>query len=291
MSFTGPECIWKLDAELGEGPVWSAAERALWFVDIKGSRIHRYHAQTGEKKSWNAPAQPGFLAPLAGGGFVVGLKTGLHRFDPATGVFSLLHEIEPHLPGNRLNDGAVDPLGRLWFGSMDDGEAAPSGQLHRLDAGGPRAMEGGIAITNGPAFSPDGGILYHTDTLKRTIHAFDVGKDGSLSNKRLFVTIDAKDGFPDGSTGDSEGCVWVGLWGGWCARRYSPKGEIVSTVRFPCANVTKIAFGGDDLRTVYATTAWKGLSAADRADQPLAGGLFRFEGDVAGQKQAEVSLD
>jgi sugar lactone lactonase YvrE len=289
MSAREPECVWPLACELGEGPVWSAREQAVWFVDIKQKKIHRYDARAGERRSWDAPAAPGFLAPARDGGFIVGLKTGLHRFDPQTGVFTHMHRVEPHRPGNRLNDGAVDPRGRLWFGSMDDAEVADCGALYRLDAEGPREMDANICITNGPAFSPDGRILYHTETLKREIHAFDVADDGALSNKRLFIRIDEADGHPDGSTGDSEGCVWVGLWGGWCARRYSPSGELLATVEFPCANITKLAFGGPNLRTAYATTAWKGLSAEGRAKQPLAGSLFRFEVDVPGQPQAEVA--
>jgi sugar lactone lactonase YvrE len=289
MSAREPVCVWPLACELGEGPLWSAREQALWFVDIKGQKLYRYGARTGDGRGWDAPAPPGFLAPAKHGGFIVGLKTGLHRFNPETDAFTQLHHVEPHRPGNRLNDGAVDPHGRLWFGSMDDAEAANTGALYRLDAAGPREMESGICITNGPAFSPDARILYHTDTLKREVYAFDVADDGMLSNKRLFVRIDEADGHPDGSTGDSDGCVWIGLFGGWCARRYSPTGELLATIEFPCANVTKIAFGGPDLRTAYATTAWKGLNAEERAQQPLAGGLFCFQVDVPGQPQAEVA--
>jgi xylono-1,5-lactonase len=102
------------------------------------------------------------------------------------------------------------------------------------------------------------------------------------------VTIEDGAGYPDGPTVDSDGCLWTGLFAGWAVRRYSPKGELLMDVRFPCANVTKIAFAGDDLRTVYATTAWKGLDAKARAAQPLAGALFRFEVDVPGQPQHEV---
>jgi sugar lactone lactonase YvrE len=289
MNAREPECVWPLAAELGEGPLWSAHEQALWFVDIKGQKVHRYDARTGEGRSWDAPAPPGFLAPAKSGGFIAGLKTGLHRFDPQTGAFTFMHSVEPHRPGNRLNDGAVDPQGRLWFGSMDDAEAESTGALYRLDAKGPREMDPGICITNGPAFSADGRILYHTDTLKREVYAFDVADDGTLSNKRLFIRIDEGDGHPDGSTGDSEACVWVGLFGGWSARRYSSEGVSLATVEFPCANITKLAFGGPDLRTAYATTAWKGLSAEERMQQPLAGGLFRFQVDVPGQPQAEVA--
>jgi sugar lactone lactonase YvrE len=283
-----PECVCALGAELGEGPVWSARERALWFVDIKQKRIHRWDAAIHELQSWGAPSPPGFVAPLAGGGFIAGLKTGLHSFDPVDGSFALRHAVEPDVPGNRLNDAVVDANGMLWFGSMDDGEERTSGCLYRLEAGGPRAMDTGYIISNGPAFSPDGRTLYHTDTLERVIYAFDCARGGELANKRVFVRIEDGAGYPDGPAVDSEGCLWTGLFGGWSARRYSARGELMTEIRFPCANITKLAFGGDDLRTVYATTAWKGLAASARQEQPLAGGLFRFDADVPGLPQHEV---
>ena len=284
-----PECVWALGAELGEGPVWSAQERALWFVDIKQARIHRFDTNLGVGRSWETPPAPGFLALSRRGGFIVGLKSGLHRFDPAGGTFTPLHAVHGEPAGNRLNDGAVDAKGRLWFGSMDDGEAAPTGRLYRLGADGPLPMDDGYVITNGPSFSPDGRTLYHTDTLERTIHAFDLGLDGALRDKRDFVRIEDGAGYPDGCAVDADGCLWTGLFGGWAVRRYSPHGGLLSQVRFPCANITKVAFGGPELRTVYATTAWKGLSPEQRTAQPLAGGLFRFMADAPGLPQPEVA--
>jgi xylono-1,5-lactonase len=276
-----PECVWPVETMLGEGPLWSRPEQALWFVDIKKNHIHRFDPATGARKTYDTPENPGFISP-EDGAFIVGMTSGLYRFDPKTGVFSLLFRVDADKPGNRLNDGARDPKGRLWFGTMDNGEVAKTGSLYRLDPQGPTTMDRGIAITNGPCFSPDGKIIYHTDTLEKTIHAFDVAEDGSLSNKRVWVTIEDGAGYPDGSVTDSEGCVWIGLYAGWSARRYSPQGKQISTVRFPCANITKLAFAGPDLKTVYATTAWKGLDEKARAEQPLAGGLFRFESDVVG---------
>ncbi|THD81706.1 MAG: SMP-30/gluconolactonase/LRE family protein [Phenylobacterium sp.] len=284
-----PDCVWPLAAELGEGPVWSAAEGALWFVDIKGRSIHRYHPADPEGRSWHAPSPPGFLAPIAGGGWLAGLKSGLHTFDPATGGFTALAAVEPHLPGNRLNDGCVDRQGRLWFGSMDDAEIDPTGVLYRLDAGGAvAACDAGYVITNGPAFSPDGRTAYHTDTLGRVIYAFDVDAAGGLSGKRLFAQIDR--GYPDGPAVDADGCVWTGLFGGWGLQRFAPSGALIGGINFPCANVTKPAFGGEDLKTLYATTAWKGLSPAERAAQPLVGGLFAVRVETPGLPQMEVRL-
>ena len=151
-------------------------------------------------------------------------------------------------------------------------------------------MDTGYVITNGPAISPDGGTLYHTDTLQKRIYAFDLRADGSLSGKRIFVTIEEGAGYPDGPVVDSQGCLWTGLFGGWGARRYSAQGELLDCVSFPVANVTKLAFGGVDLMTVYATTARKGLNSAALADQPLAGGLFCFQAEVPGQAQCCAAI-
>lgn len=287
MALTAPECVWPLQSVLGEGPLWWNG--ALWFTDIKRRKIHRFDPG-GQTASWDAPSEVGFLAPFQNGHFLAGAKTGLYDFDPGTGSFHLIRSVEPDLPGNRLNDGAVDAKGRLWFGSMDDGENAPSGKLYRLDAGGLAAMDSGTVITNGPAFSPDGFTLYHTDTLGKTIYAFDTGEDGALRNKRVFVKIEDGAGWPDGPAVDREGCLWTGLFGGWAARRYAPDGALLETVSFPVANVTKLAFGGDDLTTVYATTASKGLDAASLGKQPLAGGLFRFTVTVPGLGQKALAF-
>ncbi|MBV8686545.1 MAG: SMP-30/gluconolactonase/LRE family protein [Alphaproteobacteria bacterium] len=284
-----PRNVWDLHCELGEGPVW--VDGALWFTDIKTQKVHRYAPATGARKSWSAPEQIGFVLPAEGGGFVAGLQSGLHRFDPESGAFALIAEMEPERPNNRLNDGAVDPLGRLWFGTMDNGEKEKSGAFYRFERGAlTRTGIEGIAITNGPCLSPDGRILYFVDTLAGTIEAADVDERGALSNRRPFVAIDPREGHPDGPTIDSEGCVWIGLYAGWEARRYSPAGELIERVRFPVSNITKIAFGGDDLRTVYATTARQLLKPDRIAKQPEIGDLFEFRVAVPGIPCPRVAL-
>jgi sugar lactone lactonase YvrE len=207
-----PTCIWPLAAKLGEGALW--CDGAFWFTDIKLKKIHRLDPAGGGKKSWDAPAQIGFIAPLAGGGFIAGLQGSLQRFDPATGVFTPIIAVEADRPGNRLNDGAVDAAGRLWFGSMEDAEENATGALYCFEKGRLRIADTGYLVTNGPTFSPDGRTLYHTDTLKKEIYAFDCAADGSLSNKRLFVRIEDGAGYPDGPVMDAEGYLWTGLFAG-----------------------------------------------------------------------------
>ena len=278
-----PRVVWDLAAELGEGPVWVERDRALWFVDIKKHQVHRYDPASGAKASWDAPEQVGFILPAERGGFVAGLQSGLYHFDARHRAFDPIVEVEPDKADNRLNDGVVDPSGRLWFGTMDNGEKAKSGAFYCFADGEVRHTGlDGIAITNGPAVSPDGRILYFVDTLKGTLEAADIHDDGTLGERRPFARIDPKHGHPDGPTIDSEGCVWISLYAGWEARRYSPAGELVQSVRFPVANVTKIAFGGDDLRTTYATTARQMLKPDEIARQPQIGDLFEFRADVPG---------
>ncbi|TCP98575.1 sugar lactone lactonase YvrE [Sphingomonas sp. PP-F2F-A104-K0414] len=285
---SGVERVLGVGATLGEGPLW--LDDALWFVDIKQHKVHRFDPATGDHRTWTAPAQVGWVQPMADGGMLAGLQTGLHRFDPADGSFTHLHAVEPDAPGNRLNDSTVDAAGRLWFGSMDDGESTASGLIYRADADGVAPVVDGIVITNGPAVSPDGTTLYHCDTLAGTIHACTIGDDGSLRDTRVFAAVDvATQGYPDGPIVDAEGHVWVSFYGGWCVRRYAPDGTQVAEVRLPVSNVTKIAIGGADGRTAYVTTASKGLSDEDRARQPLAGDVFTFDAGVAGQPAYEIT--
>ena len=283
MSASQPRIAWDIAAELGEGPVWVERDHALRFVDIKQQKVYRYDPASGDKRSWDAPEQVGFILPAERGGFIAGLQSGLYHFDEGTGSFELIVEVEADLPTNRLNDGVVDPAGRLWFGTMDNGEHARSGAFYCFADGRlTRTNVDAIAITNGPAVSPDGRLLYVVDTLKGTIDVADIGDDGMLGELRPFVRIDPKNGHPDGPTIDSEGCVWISLYGGWETQRYSAAGELLERVRLPVANITKIAFGGDDLRTAYATTARQLLSAEEIAKQPQIGNLFAFTVNVPG---------
>jgi sugar lactone lactonase YvrE len=285
MNLYQPECIWALGATLAEGPVWHPEDKALYFVDIKQRAIHRCAEDGGRRQSWTVPDEVGFALPMHGGDFVCGLPGRIERFSFETGALTTLHELEQHLPGNRLNDGYVDRHGALWFGSMDNAEEAASGALYRLSAGAAAEhKDGGYVITNGPCVSPDGRTFYHTDTLEKTIYAFDLDEHGGLSNKRVFVRIEGS-GYPDGTAVDADGALWVGLFGGARIERYAASGQLLDTVNMPCSNITKVTFGGEDLRTVFVTTARKGLSAEELSREPLAGGIFSFRVASPGQLQ------
>lgn len=278
------EQLVSVQAELGEGPLWSERDQALWFVDIKAPCIYRYDPATAELQRFAAPAHVGWVLPGSDGGWIAGLKSGPHRFDPADGSFTAVAEVDAEHPHNRLNDAATDPSGRIWFGTMDNLEQTETGSVYCLD--GDTVAHSGvppIVITNGPAVSPDGGTLYLVDTLGLKIDAHPINPDGSVGAGRRFATFDGSGGHPDGATCDAEGNVWVGFYGGWAARRFSPAGELTAEVRFPVSNVTKLAIGGPDGRTAFATTARQGLSPEQLAQQPLAGDIFTFRVDVPGQ--------
>ncbi|WP_242621687.1 SMP-30/gluconolactonase/LRE family protein [Komagataeibacter xylinus] len=337
-----PQCVWDIRAQLGEGPVWSAREQALYFVDIVGQAIHRLDPASGTRTSWQAPARPGFVVPASDGTLVCGLKDGLYRLDPRTGAFDVVPAsdgtlvcglkdglyrldprtgafdvvpasdgtlvcglkdglyrldprtgafdrmlaVEPEHPGNRINDGCVDSKGRLWFGTMDDEEGTPSGALYSVT----RSARGldvlrhdeGYVVTNGPGISPDGTRLYHNHSPAGVIYVFDLAADGSLSNRRVFARVD--NGYPDGVVVDSAGMLWVGVWNGGRIERFQPDGTRLEPVAMPALNVTKVAFGGADLRTLYVTTARKNTPDDMLARYPQAGSLFSLRVDVPGQE-------
>lgn len=286
-SVAGTQCT------LGEGVLWDHTRGVVWFVDIKNHRLWQLDPESGETRSWQAPGQIGWVVPSEGGLLLAGLQDGLYSFDPEASVFTHLTAVPGEPEGNRLNDAATHPSGAVYFGSMDDGEEALSGRFYRwLDGEVTAAGPDEICITNGPATSPDGGLIYYTDTAAQKIFVAEIGADGLPGEAKLFADTGLlfPEAWPDGPVVDSEGCVWTGLWNGWAVARFSPSGELLEKVDIPAGNVTKMAFGGPDLQTVYVTTARKGLSDEELEKQPLAGNLFAFRADVAGAHITPVRL-
>lgn len=283
-----PTPVWKVDTLLGEGPAWFADDGMLRFVDIKKGLVHCYAPATGDRDTLNVGGSPSFILPEHGGGLLVGSRDSVHRLEGARlGEVVATLSMPSH---NRMNDATVDHLGRIWFGTMDDGETQATGALHCLSPSGLRHMGGDAVVTNGPAVTPDCKWLYHVDSGNRRIWRFRLAEGPGIVGRELFLQLGEDDGFPDGVVLDSEGCLWVALWDGWGVRRYSPEGELLLHVAFPCARVTKIAFGGADLRTAFVTTARTGLDDAARGAQPLAGSLFSFPAPVAGMQLPAARL-
>lgn len=280
------------DSKLGEGALWDAERAIVWFVDIKRHRLWHFDPATGSNAFAEAPEQIGWAIPAEGGLLLCGLKDGLYTFAPESGAFTKLSAVPGEPAGNRLNDACSDPWGRVWFGSMDDSEGSASGRFYVFDRGEIRpAGPSGIAITNGPAVDASGSRIYFTDTTAQKIFVADLSASG-VGEARLFADTGAlfPGAYPDGPVVDAEDHVWTGLYSGACVARFSPDGALVTTVPMPARDVTKMAFGGADLKTGFVTTATKNMSGEDMAEWPQAGSLFAFEAPVAGFAQPRVKL-
>ncbi len=280
------QCVADVHAVLGEGPAWVAREQALYWVDIKGYKIFRLD-HSGRTTEWKTPLRVCSIVPRGSGGFIGGTERGIALIDPAEDRFEIVADPEAALPHNRFNDGKVDRQGRFWAGTMDDLETAAIGTLYRIDPNlSCSPIDGDYRITNGPAFSPDGQIMYHNDTSRQVTYAFDLDGLGQASNRRVFLQFGPGDGNPDGMTVDSEGCLWIAFWGGSCIRRFSPVGERLQTVRLPVSQPSSCAFGGPELDRLYVTSASVGLDEESLRMQPNAGGLFMFTPAVRGVAEA-----
>ena len=280
------------ESKLGEGVLWDADREVVWFVDIKRHRLWHYDPATGSNSYAEAPDQIGWAIPAEGRLLLCGLKDGLYTFDSEAKRFEKLMDVPGEPASNRLNDACTDPWGRVWFGSMDDSEGTASGRFYVFDRGTIRpAGPDGVTITNGPAVNAEGDRIYFTDTTAQRILVADLTKAG-VGEARPFADTGAlfPDAYPDGPVVDAEGYVWTGLYLGGKVARFTPDGELDTTIDIPARDVTKMAFGGRDLRTGYATSATKNMEPSDMADYPDAGGLFAFEAPVAGFAQPKAKL-
>jgi len=265
-------CVWRTNSKCGEGPLWDEREKALYWVDIDGQKAYRYIPKNQKKDVWNLPEKTGWLLRRKyNSGFVAGCQSGIYFIDLNSKTFSLALDIESNQPRNRLNDAKCDIHGRIWAGTVDDYEEEKNGWLYCIESDlSFSRTDGPYIVTNGPAISPDDSTLYHVDSYGRQVLAFD--KDGShLSNKRLFTILDLEAGYPDGLTVDEDGFVWLAHWGGWRITRFAPDGTVDSILPLPVPQVTSCTFGGEAMKTLYITTASRGL---DLTQHPLAGGLF-----------------
>jgi xylono-1,5-lactonase len=275
------QCVAAVGATLGEGPIWVEAEQALYWVDIKGKKIFRL--SNGDLAQWETPWRVGSIVPKASGGFIAGTDHGLAEIELNPERFEIFADPERDRPGNRFNDGKVDRQGRFWAGSMDDAQRRASGALYRVDADRQvTRVDDEYRIANGPAFSPDGRTMYHNDTGRLVTYAFDVDDAGRPSGRRALIRHPGEGGHPDGITVDSQGCLWIALWGGWCVRRFSESGELLRTIRLPVQQPSSCAFGGPGLDRLFVTSARETLGDDQLRMQPSAGGLFVLEAGVTG---------
>jgi sugar lactone lactonase YvrE len=267
---------------LGEGPLWHAAEQALYWVDIEGMAYHCFVPASGEQRRVEVGVLLGVMRFRRQGGMVMATGQGIQFWDPAAGRLTPLVNPEPGKLQARFNDGGVDPQGRFWAGTMAPGSTS---SLYRLDRDHSlHCMDNAIGTSNGIAWSLDGKTLYFTDSPAKVIYAYDFDPaTGAVENRRRFIHTPQEAGFPDGLIVDSEGCLWSARWGGWKISRYDPQGKLERMISMPVEFPTSCVFGGEHLTDLYITSAWTELGEEGKASQPWAGDIFLLHTDIRGQ--------
>ncbi len=291
---------------LGECPFWHPEEQCLYWVDIAGFKINRANVYMGTVESWDMPSEPGCMAPAKSGGLVIALRDRVVRARTWGGALETLHVFDHDAKTTRFNDGKCDSAGRLWAGTMFEPRTANHAALFSLDARSqPVQIErkaGNAIVANGLAWSPDNRTVYWADTPAHTIWAWDYDSaSNAMTRQRVFAQFAAKPegwqpfqpesngntnggylGRPDGASVDSQGNYWVAMYEGQRVLQLSPAGEIVRNIPAPVLCTTMVCFGGDDLQTLYLTSARHGRTEADLAAQPELGCVFSMRVDVPG---------
>jgi sugar lactone lactonase YvrE len=260
--------------------------RVLYWVDILHPAVYRFDPATGRNEGRETGKLVSAVIPAADGRLLVASQDGIEWLDFATGALTPFANPEDGIPDNRLNDAKAGPDGRIWIGSrsMQVDASKPSGALYRIGAdGASERKEGGLVVANGLGWSPDGRTFYLVDTIPGIIYAYDADPTtGALSARRTFARLPEAEGRLDGLAVDAEGGVWCAIWDGWRVCRWSPDGAPDLSIDLPVPRPSSIAFGGDDLRTMYITSARTRLPASTLAEAPLSGGLFACKTEFAG---------
>ena len=280
-------------ARLGEGALWCERTGSLWWTDIEGCTLGRWHAADGSVQRWTLPRRVGSFALCANEmRLLLGLEDGIALSDPASERLTDFKPLDlPQQRGIRVNDGRCDRQGRFVFGLFNPAEA-PVGAFYRLHADLrleqlPLPL---VGVANSIAFSPDGRTMYFTDSPARTIWSVDYGADGSIGTPRVFVRVPQDQGFPDGATVDAEGGLWSAQWEGSCLVRYDAQGQESARVALPVSRPTCPAFGGALLQELYVTSARIGLDEARLAREPEAGGVFACTPGFTGLPESRFAL-
>ena len=269
-------CVSESRSLLGEGPMWSPRDGVLYWVDILTPAFHRLDTVRGEDKETKLGSMVSVVIPKATGGLLLATPGGLVTYDAETKLLMPMCHPEADRPGNRYNDGKCDRMGRLWIGSLDMATAVNRGNLFRVDTDASwKKMDSGFTVGNGLGWSPDNKFMYFTDSMRRTIYVYDFDlQSGEISNRKSFIKLDPSDGTPDGMTVDEDGCLWVAVWDAWRVSRYSPDGKEILRIKMPVPRPTSCCFGGENLDTLYVTSASIRLNAEALAAAPLSGSLF-----------------
>ena len=273
-----PQLFLDARAELGEGPFWDTRTQTLHWLDILNKRVY-----AGPDLLAQLDEFIGCTAPRADGGLILALKNSIVDLKPGSIKPAVLAALSEPV-NNRFNDGKCDPAGRFLAGSMDLNESAPTGALYSFDGKTVTKLLSGITISNGLTWSPDHQTFYYTDTPTRQVTAFDYDlATGQVANPRPAVRVPDGLGWPDGMTSDTDGNLWIAMWGGAQVTKWDPRtGHLLDQIPMPVLQPSSCIFGGADLNELYVTSARKGLGQADLAKYPLSGGLFKIDTDVTG---------
>jgi sugar lactone lactonase YvrE len=275
------ELAWDSRCSVGECPVWDANTRRLLFCDINGKRINALSVGTGARQSWDLPDVVGSFGLCRSGRFVVAQRHHVVLFDPASGALTDLTPKIDEPAINRLNDGKVGPDGAFWVGSIDgNSPRQPTAALYRVTADGRISkQQDGYANSNGLAWSPDGHVMYHSDTVG-FIEAWDFdAANGARTNHRILAKLTNEDGRPDGAATDADGNYWSAGPSAGCLNCFSPTGELLRKWPFPVPGPTMPCFAGDK---IYVTSLRDGKAPETLAQYPTLGGLFRAQAPAAG---------
>ena len=281
------EPVLDIRARLGECPVWSGRDDCLYWIDIDSHLVYRYDVDAQRSEHRTLPGRPGSLALTHDDDrLLVSMEHQLVDLIWSTGQITPRAVLEADDAATRLNDGRTDPAGRFWVGSMDDpaygGKRA--GTLHRVEPGGRSdAIQSGVGVSNGLAFSPDGSVMYWADTTHDLVWAYDYDAESGLRhNERVFLDFSALPGRPDGACVDEAGCYWVACVYGWAVLRATPNGDVDRIIDLPVQKPSMPAFGGSDLDTLFITTISTGGSIPLDPGQPWAGALLTMSPGVKG---------
>lgn len=275
---------------LGESPLWHAKAQSLYWIDIPGKALHRLYTPANTHHYWPLPTEPGCIALHVDGGIVVALRTGLVHFDPDGGTFTPMLRA-PYDPAiMRFNDGRCDARGRLWTGTIYEPRDKAGATLYAISQGTIVDAQHPVTTSNGVAFSVDNTTLYHADTPAHVIRQYDFDlATGRTANPRVFAQFNADKtapgygGRPDGAAVDSEGNYWCAMFEGGRLLRFSAEGVLQEEIRLPAMCPTMVAFGGEDLKTLYITTARNNRSEQELLQYPLSGCVLALRVATSGR--------
>ena len=275
------ELLYGIKATLGEGPVWDAHTGTLYWIDIINKRIY-----TNADVFLETDETIGCLSLRKGGGLIFTKRASIWTCEPDSSNLTLVHALKDEPAANRFNDGKCDPRGRFLAGTMDMDETGPNGALYSFDGTSTTRLFDNITISNGLAWSPDYKTLYYIDTPSHEVKAFDYDlENGTIGGMRVVFKVSKTLGHPDGMTSDTQGNLWIAMWGGAKITKWNPNtGQLLEQIPVPAKNVSSCVFGGKNMNELFITSARVGLDEETMKQYPLTGGVFYLKTDVEGMQ-------